>query len=335
LLAPLMLLLLVLVAWHELGRRKAWAVAGAITLAALVAPTAWFVTHQSDEALGRFRRISIAQPDRQPAEVVGLFVLNYARHFDPIYLAVRGDRTLRHSPTGIGQIYPIEFLFLLAGIYFLARRRNAATAVVLGWLAIAPVAASLTEEGIPHALRSLAGVPAFALAIALGMVETIRRIHATATRNAVIAGIMLIEIASVGWFVYDYRLCYPAESAQAWQAGFAEALDYCQANAQPGDRIWVSGSVGMRSRTFAFVSPGEAIVAFKGRIEPAEFQRTRLEGSRWRVLGWEFGINPLLTARLREPTFLIAFVGEMGERKPLAVFAGQPQPELAVGVYRF
>jgi 4-amino-4-deoxy-L-arabinose transferase-like glycosyltransferase len=333
-LAPPFLLLLVLVARAEIARRKRWAVVAALVLAVLVAPTLWFVVRHADQAQARFRRISIAQPGRAPAEVVGRFLLNYARHFDPVYLAARGDALPRHSPPGIGQIYPLEILLVLSGLFFLARRRDAAAAVVVGWLAIAPVASSMTEVGIPHALRSLAGAPAFALAAAVGLTELVRRLRPRA-RRVLIALVAAAELAAASYFLILYFGPYPRESAQHWQAGLGEALAFCAERARPGDEVWLSGFFSLPPETAEAIPSGEIFVAFWQRIAPEQFQQSRLRRTSFRVLPWGANPNVLLTAPERPPTFLIAFVGEMPGQKPLAVFADRPQPEAALGVYRF
>ena len=319
-LAPLFLLLLVFVARREIAQRKGWAVAAAFVLAILVAPTLWFVTHQSDAALARFRRLSIAQPGMTPPQVVGRFIVNYAKHFDPVYLVIRGDRELRHSPRGIGQIYAIELPFLLLGLYFLARRRDAATALLIGWIAISPIAASMTREGIPHALRSLAGVPAFALVEAVGLVEIFRRLSDKATRVSLITLLVCAELAFVAFFLFGYFVVYPGESAQAWQAGFDKALAYCRDGQadwrSPGGaehEVWISESVGGLALPREVISPVEMLVAFYEKIPPEQFQESRLRQTPYRVVPWGTNLNLLLTQRARLPICAIVVAGEIAE----------------------
>jgi hypothetical protein len=319
-LAPLFLLLLILVARRELREHKRWAVAAALVLAILVAPTLWFVVHQPDEALARFRRISIAQPGMLPAQVVGQFLVNYAKHFDPIYLAVRGDREPRHSIGTMGEIYPLELPFLLLGIYFLARRRNAGTAVVLGWIALAPVASSMTNVGIPHALRSLAGAPAFALAIAVGVVEFIRTLPDKATRASIVVLLCCGELLLVGYASWYYAKMYPSESGEAWQTGFNHALDFCltqqsfQRRIAAGEpEVWISESVGGLALPPEIISPVEILFAFYCNVPPEEFQKGRLRERPVHVVHWGTSFNDLLTRPNRPPICAMVSVGEIAK----------------------
>jgi len=330
-LAPLFLLLLVAVARRDLRQCKVWAIVSALVLAIFVAPTLWFVIHQPDEALARFRRISIAQPGMLPAQVVGQFVVNYAKHFDPIYLAFRGDREPRHSIGKTGEIYPLELPFLLLGIYFLARRRNAAcgelgraaAAMIIGWIAIAPVASSMTNVGIPHALRSLAAVPAFALAIAVGLVESVRLVPDKAGKISIISLLVFAELILMGCSAFYYFKIYPSTSVEVWQCGFKEALDCCRKEHWPGPdssrvepEIWITESVGGLALPPEMISPLEIFVAFYWPIPPREFQKNRLGGIPLRIVRWGTNINDLLTQPNRPPIFAIVRAGEI--RKEIA-----------------
>jgi hypothetical protein len=310
-LAPLFLLLLALVARRELREHKRWAAVSALVLAVLVAPTLWFVMRQPEEAMARFRRISIAQPGMLPAQVVGKFLVNYAKHFDPVYLAFRGDREPRHSVGKTGEIYPLELPFLLLGIYFLARRRDGAAAIVIGWIAIAPVASSMTNVGIPHALRSLAGVPAFALAIAVGVVEFIRRLPDKATRISVAGLLCFGELALAGNAAFYYFKVYPSDSAEAWQSGFRESLNECRSYPRDQMEIWISESVGGLALPPEIISPVEIFVAFYWPIPPAQFQKSRLAAAPVRIVRWGTNFNDILTRPNRLHIYAIARVGEI------------------------
>jgi len=337
-LAPLFLLLLVVIARRELREQARWTVASALLLAILVAPTLWFVTHQPEEAMARFRRISIAQPGMTPPEVAGRFIANYAAHFDPLYLAWRGDRELRHSTGLTGEIYPLELLFFLLGLCFLARRRDAATAMVIGWLLIAPIAASMTREGIPHALRSLAGVPAFALGIAVGFVEVVHRLSGKSKFWTIVI-VASIEAAGAAFFLYGYFAVYPRLSAPSWQAGVGEALAYCDSRDQPDGEIWISEAVGGMVMPPEMISPAELFVAFYERIPPRPFQQSRLRQTRFRVVPYGASLSDLLTRAKTKPMDIVAFVQEMPNRAPVASFGAEwpiqaPVAVHQVGVYR-
>jgi hypothetical protein len=186
--------------------------------------------------------------------------------------------------------------------------------------------------GIPHALRSLAGVPAFAILTAFGVTETLALLSGR-RKSALIVVLIVVESTFVLHFLYVYAFIYPRESRQAWQSGIVEALRYGLDNSGPGDTIWISEAAGEMIVPPNAVSPATVFTAFCARIDPAQFQKRGLDGSRFRVVLFSSDWNLLLTQASPAPTFIIAFVGEMPGRKPVAVFAERPRPQLAVGIY--
>src|SRR6185436_11153828 len=130
------------------------------------------------EAQARFNKISIFQPDKSPTQVAAHFVSNYVRHLSPSFLLIHGDAELRHSP-GVGLLTGLEFLALVGGIAVLFRRRQKRDWFWLGWLALYPVAASLTQNGIPHALRCIVAIPAIQNIAAIGIESALDHIKVT------------------------------------------------------------------------------------------------------------------------------------------------------------
>jgi len=94
------------------------------------------------------------------SETLSVFGTNYITHFGPDFLFIHGDPNLRHG-AGTGVIYWVMLPFLAAGIVYsaMADRRRNVFYFILFWLAAFPLAAALTDDGVPHAMRSLAGVP--------------------------------------------------------------------------------------------------------------------------------------------------------------------------------
>lgn len=323
-LAPLWLLVLFWACRKELVKHKALTLTSAIVLFVLVAPTLWFTFASSDQAMARFKNVSIVKKGASPQEIAGTFLLNYIKHFDPIYLFFRGDRQLRHSPNFVGQINPVEIPFLLFGLVFLFRRRDREAAlIILGWLLIAPVASSLTDpKETPHALRSLAGVPAFSLLAAFGLVEALRRMPERSSRIAIAATVSVGELIVFGLFAYRYTDAYPRESLPDWQAGQRQVYRWTSLGALGGfvggprggpKEAWISETIGGIVVPPDMICPAEIFTAFFERIPPAQFQKSRLGGTPYRVIRWGTDIKLLLTQPDRPPIILLAVVGEIPE----------------------
>lgn len=97
---------------------------------------------------------------------------NWLRHFTPGFLFVDGDANSRHGLPGNGFLgWGAGILALggIAGTFLSIQGRESRwrfAAFCWAMVALAPVAAALTNEGVPHALRAGLMVPATALAAA-------------------------------------------------------------------------------------------------------------------------------------------------------------------------
>lgn len=121
----------------------------------------------------RFARVSVFA-DRSLGDGLLMAASNYARHFDPRFLFVYGDANPRHDMPWAGVVAWGEAPFFAFGVFALiaAARRRCHRApqswLLLGWWLAAPAAAALTNDGVPHALRSILLWPVVALISARG-----------------------------------------------------------------------------------------------------------------------------------------------------------------------
>jgi len=158
------------------------------------------------------------------SETLSVFGTNYITHFGPDFLFIHGDPNLRHG-AGTGVIYWVMLPFLAAGIVYSAitdRRRNVFY-FILFWLAAFPLAASLTDDGVPHAMRSLAGAPVICLLSGRGVSGLVRTAAAWAGRVYVsyilYAVVVIISLVPLYGFSKTYYGDYPTMSAPDWEYG--------------------------------------------------------------------------------------------------------------------
>lgn len=105
--------------------------------------------------------------------IPALFVQNYFKHMSFDFLLERGDRNLRHNPTGNGQILFFTFWMCWIGFFYLLLKCDLSLYFLPAWLLIFPVSASLTWEGLPHASRCTCGLPVFEILAAVGFYYTV------------------------------------------------------------------------------------------------------------------------------------------------------------------
>ncbi|MGH7892635.1 MAG: hypothetical protein ACREN0_10220, partial [Thermodesulfobacteriota bacterium] len=94
---------------------------------------------------------------------------------------------------------------------------------ILFWIAAFPLAAALTNDGAPHATRSLAGAPVLCLLSGRGVSGLVRTAAARAGRMYVsyifYAAVVIISLAPLPGFTKMYYGEYPTISAPSWEYG--------------------------------------------------------------------------------------------------------------------
>jgi hypothetical protein len=188
------------------------------TAAALVVlPFAVALLRDYDALTSRFFSISIFNY-RRPA---GAFVESYALHLSPVFLFLRGDAQVRHAIPGLGQCLLVTAPLCVAGLARAVLRRRRADILLLVGLAVAPLGGAVTMADIPHATRTIMGVPFFAWLAALGaaaIAEKARRSRLAWSAQAM--AVLVNGAVALVLYVRDY----PALSAEAWGAGKAQAI---------------------------------------------------------------------------------------------------------------
>lgn len=143
---PLFLLALLIIYRKEvLKNTKIFAVGAALFTLSLIPIVTFFISGQATsrlrlvsitDDLGFYQRINVARgnthlPEPLPRLIhnkvthfVYVFVGNYLSHFTPDFLFINGASHKQHHVQGIGEFYIIQASFILAGIYFLFRRKT-------------------------------------------------------------------------------------------------------------------------------------------------------------------------------------------------------------------
>ena len=138
-------------------------------------------THPAAQAAGREAWLASSMArhgpdwlrDSRGAATATAFLLNYRAHLSPSFLVTRGDANPRHNPGG-GMLSRTEAIAAAIGLLALILGlRRWTFALLLWWLVVAPVPASLTASGIPHGIRTIDLLPLPQLLAALGILTLI------------------------------------------------------------------------------------------------------------------------------------------------------------------
>ncbi|MBD3279505.1 MAG: hypothetical protein GF390_02210 [Candidatus Pacebacteria bacterium] len=158
---------------------------------------------------------------------------NFFSHFQLDFLFISGDVNPRHSVQYLGQLYHFELILLFLGLVFLFKNWHRNKMILLAWLIIGILPASITKAA-PHALRTLLVMPTIMTLSTMGLIELwqlvskiklptkwlTKRISKTGFLF-VLAAIYLVEF-SMFWRYYTQ--IYPQVYAHEWQFGYEEMV---------------------------------------------------------------------------------------------------------------
>ncbi len=174
------------------------------------------------------------------------FARNYLAHFTPQFLFVSGAPHKQHHVQNIGELYWFQAPFLLAGLFALFYLRNKFKGMLLAWVLLAFIPVAVTNDSIPHALRTLIAAPFYQLICALGFVFSFRWFKRRTLLIKISSGLILtvIIIASIIYYLYQYYVIYPVAYSRDWQYGYKQAVDYINNHKDEYDQIVFSRVYG-------------------------------------------------------------------------------------------
>jgi 4-amino-4-deoxy-L-arabinose transferase-like glycosyltransferase len=196
--------------------------AGCFLAGILIIPYVSLVMGES-ASLGRAERIFTFSEGVTP-ESIGAFFTNYISHFKASFLFMDGDLNLRHDAR-TGMIYWVMLPLIIAGLVYLFKSGFDRRSIyfVLFWIAVFPLAAALTNDGVPHATRALAGAPLVCILSGLGAGGLLKDLACRTRRpvySLILASVIVVSsLVSLALFARNYYYEYPKESYGAWEYG--------------------------------------------------------------------------------------------------------------------
>lgn len=193
---------------------------------------------------GRFGLISI-WADGAPLNVVAdRFLTNYVSYFSPGFLFLQGDANPRQNTEIGGMLLWVTAPLLLAGIVVCwQRRREPLVRFLIAAMLLAPIAAALTNNGTPHALRSSVMLP-FLIVLAILGADGIRlalRGRAGLGRAATaVLGVGLLAQGAV--YTVNLYAVYPHGAAADFDTGEIAAITTARAVAN-GHHVYLSNTL--------------------------------------------------------------------------------------------
>lgn len=167
------------------------------------------------------------------------FTRNYLAHFTPQFLFISGAPHKQHHVQNMGELYYFQAPFLLLGLYALFRLKNPFKGVLLSWVLLAFIPVAVTNDSIPHALRTLIAAPFYQLVCGLGVVFSLKwfRKFSSSWKITSVVILILVITVSFAYYLYNYYLIYPIAYSRDWQYGYKQVVDYIGKHKDEYDEI--------------------------------------------------------------------------------------------------
>ena len=223
---PLLFLALVIIYRKEIKEGFKYSIP-AILIFILVASPVYIATLMNpNEIQARFNQISIFNAE-SPAQAAMYFVSNYLSQLSFDFLFLNGGSYPHQSVPGFGELYLFELPFIIMALYILIRGfRKKSSQLLLIWLILYPVAASLTASDIPHAIRGNVALPAISIISALGAYTIWEKVKGIRFFRLYLVPLYIgFSLVFVSWYMYAYFWQYPRDYAAYFSYGYSEMFD--------------------------------------------------------------------------------------------------------------
>ncbi|MFI5284766.1 MAG: hypothetical protein ACHQ4F_00450 [Candidatus Dormibacteria bacterium] len=193
---------------------------------------------------GRFAMISIWSDGAPIGVVVGRFIANYLSYFTPSFLFLQGDANPRQNTEIGGMLLWVMAPLLIAGIIACwERRREPFVRFLVACLLLAPLAAALTNNGTPHALRSSGMLPFLVILAVLGADRIRAALIGRVLEGRIVAGVLGVAlVAQAVFFTVDLYAAYPYRAAPFFDTGEQAAITAAH-EAAGSHRVYLSDNL--------------------------------------------------------------------------------------------
>jgi len=181
------------------------------------------------------------------------FIQRYLQHFSIDFLFIGKDATPRLEIEKVGKLYLISLPFLIWGLTEAIKRRKPVDKFLLAWLALAPLASSLTIDS-PHGLRAIIMMPVLQIFTVRGLISSYQLLGKKPflLKTASIIVIASLYLGGLSYFLWRYFLFYPESSAADWLDGHKTVIEKMQQYRSKFDQIIFTTSRGQPHIFVAF-----------------------------------------------------------------------------------
>lgn len=205
-------------------------------------------------------------------------IQNYLSHFSPAFLFFNGDGNGRHTVKNRGVLYRWEMPFLLLGIFLMLRQKSKLRLILILWILVAPLAASLATPS-PHALRSLNLLPVPQILTASGIIFVFFKLKKL-YRLAFFLLLTLVIFVSFNKYWKEYKYHNTVTASADWADGYKQLVSEVQKREKNYDKIVISGYYWQPYIYFLFYTRYDPYL-FQQSGKKEEFGKYVFGGTEW------------------------------------------------------
>lgn len=156
---------------------------------------------------------------------VTAFGNNYYKNFSADFLFLTGDPNGRHSPSNTGVLLFVDVIGLLIGLgVVFTRIKDRKYQLLLTLLVLSPIPSDLTIDGANHASRLMTLAGPLLLVVGLGYTSLIFWLAKNRKFRVGIPILGLMWLMAVVFYLQNYFVHYPIESAKQFGYGYKQAI---------------------------------------------------------------------------------------------------------------
>ncbi len=187
------------------------------------------------------------------------FVRHYFDNLSPSFLFIKGDGNPKFSTQDVGQLYLWEIPFLIGGILFLFKKREASWWIIPVWLIIGIIPAATARE-TPHALRIEAALPTFQILTAYGLAHFLSKVSSIKGKNLIYLFVFSFLIFNFLYYYHGYYAHYPRQFSGEWQYGYKESIAYVKKVIGKYDEVRITTHLGRPYAYYLFYTKTDPVV---------------------------------------------------------------------------
>jgi len=195
----------------------------------------------------------------KPVNYTLSFLDNWASHFHGEFLFLSGDEIQRNKVPETGQMYMLDFLWIVFGVWWLVKNwkspvtSHKPVVFIFYWLAVAPVAAALTFQS-PHALRAQNMIIPLVIISAFGFWHIWNLLTSKGKYFLVIGHLSLVIFVMLQFIRYQrmYYFHMAKEYPFSSQYGVKELVDYLSENSRGSEKVIITNAYDQPYILFLF-----------------------------------------------------------------------------------